>query len=207
MPDAMRAKPRYEIPDVKIEMVEWVPNGRYPRKPATEIKHIPTPQTKTRRIPRGRRRLGGVHRDEIREVSMNLNAHVVTTATLKPEQWGLIGGATLIPSTRLHRFPDGRRIRAYAYTETHLPTRTITVDLVYPLHKIARVTIRPYKQICRRGTYEEMSVGYVLWQLARAYKAVYKKYAAYGVWGHAITDLVFEIFELKDNIGYVSIGS
>jgi len=52
-----------------------------------------------------------------------------------------------------------------------------------------------------------MSVGYVLWQLARAYKAVYKKYAAYGVWGHAITDLVFEIFELKDNIGYVSIGS
>lgn len=52
-----------------------------------------------------------------------------------------------------------------------------------------------------------MSVGYLLWQLARAYKIIYKSHAKWGVWGHAIGDLTFEIFELNDNIGYVAIGS
>jgi len=52
-----------------------------------------------------------------------------------------------------------------------------------------------------------MSVGYLLWVLARAYRKVYEEYGAYGVWGHAIGDLVFERLEIKDNIGVVSVGS
>jgi len=222
MPAWMRAKPTYTIPEPEIEMVELVEVGKpirvvhkglpakatpppmtfRRRKPATEIKRIPTPPPPSvkhkRKLPRGMFRISDMRasHDAQREVDLSLFVDVETAATLKPEQWSLISGARLGKSRR-------RRRGAFATTESYLPTRTYTFDLTYPLSKVARVTIKPYT--CNKR--EQMSVGYLLWQLARAYKAVYKKHKQYGVWGHAISDLAFESLEIKDNVGIVGIGS
>jgi len=142
------------------------------------------------------------------KIHLRLNAHVAMSATLKPAQWDLVGGASrgglrrlitdlLIPGMPRHRIVD-------KIDKTH----ALVFDLTYPLSKIARVTIRPYKRTFSRGNHVyELSVGYVLWQLARAYKIIYRQHRRYGVWGHAITDLAFECLSIKDNIGDVGIGS
>lgn len=225
MPAWMRSKPEYVIPEPEIEMIEWTldtSKGGY-KKPATPIKVIPTkpaPKAVKLRGARGakkgslrvffRKDLIASH-DAEREFDLSLNAHVATMATLKPEQLDLVGGAVLVEPNRR------RGIRkSYASIDTRLPTRAITVDISYPLCKIARVTVKPYTYRSARSRsgphrgdrgYENMSVGYLLYQLARAYKTIYKSHAKWGVWGHAITDLVFERLKIKDNVGEVSIGS
>ena len=225
MPAHMRKKPKYEIPELIIEPVEWVPS-RNGRKPATEIKRIPTkpaPEMSKKNkalLKRGIHSMADmIARDNAKpKVYLRLNYHVATTATLKPEQWDLIGGAELVPARKpalskreaLCHVSGGK---AYATLSNHLPVRTITVDLEYPMSMTARVTIRPYSHVIPSPSgrltrkFEEMTIGYVLWQLARAYKIIYRQHKTYGIWGHAITDLCFESFELNDNIGHVSIGS
>jgi hypothetical protein len=206
-PMPARVKPTYEIPEPVIEPIMWI--STFPHKPATEIKRVPTkpPPAISKKNKALRRRGIYAIRDLMssanarREVYLHLNAHVVTTATLKPVQWCLIGGAELCP-------PNKHRRKSIATISTNLPVRTITVDLDYPFDKTARVTIQPYTVIWGRGRkYEEMSIGYVLWQLARAYKIIYRRHRQYGIWGHAISDLCFEAFELKDNVGSIHIGS
>ena len=175
MPAHMRAKLKYLIPEVEIEMVEWVEgNGKRYKKPATEIKRVPT--TPAPKFPKQRPGVIDLKefrakQDAQRELRLSLNHHVETMATLSsPEQWNLVGGAGLHPSRRIHPFaesrgfhvrpqrrlrktqkqPDMRRgVKAYASIETYLPTRAITVDLTYPLSKIARVTIKPYTRFSR----------------------------------------------------------
>lgn len=93
-----------------------------------------------------------------------------------------------------------------------LPVRTYIVDIRYPLSKTARVTIEPYTWKLKRsdGTVlvrKRMSLGYLLWQIAQAYKIIYRQHKRWGVWGHAIGDLGFEGLEISDNISRVHIGS
>lgn len=93
-----------------------------------------------------------------------------------------------------------------------LPVRTVVVDLDYPFGKVARLLIRPYivETIRRDGEIAQwptMRLGYVLWQIAQAYGQIYAEHERWGVWGHAIGDLVFESFRLEDNIGHIGIGS
>ena len=225
MPAWMRAKPTFTIPEPKIEMIELVEVGKpirivhkglsarmtpppttfRSRKPATEIKRIPTPpppKPRGRKLPRGTFRLSDMRaiHDAQREVDLSLFVSVETVATLKPEQWSLISGARLGKSRRSRR--------AFATTEGYLPVRSYTFDLTYPMSVVARVTIDPYTYRMARGIKREnMSVGYLLWQLARAYKAIYKKHKQYGIWGHAIGDLTFESLKIEDNVGVIGIGS
>ncbi len=220
MPDALRAKPVYVVPDVEIEYLPWTPNTRggrlgRPKPPA----RVPPPAL-TAKDTRGMSRETIKHmkagREAGREITLALIAHVVTIGTLKPGQWDLITGSVWRPArkvkSRLRRRPGMRHIRGHVRIETFLPTRTLTFDIDYPLNATARVTIKPYTMSSmrrRRGDREEglMTVGYVLWQLARAYKVIYKQWRKYGIWGHAITDLCFEGLTIKDNVGDVLIGS
>lgn len=212
MPTELAHKPAYEVPPYEIEMIPREPNKRPP-----PVKRVVPPQGKTIK---GRRLtfFSSNKFESQRKLSIYLSHHVATCATLKPEQWRLVGGAVLqksrtVPTHVSHigskTVRRGKtRIPTRAVLETDLPTRALTFDLVYPLSVTARVTVRPYARVGWKGRKSEwMDVGYVLWQLARAYKEIYRKHKRYGVWGHAITDLVFESLSISDNIGDVGIGS
>jgi len=182
----------YAIPLLKMSMVKWV---REYTQPASEIQRVPTkPAPKRRKGPRGRIAKRDPHfGDYRREVYLDLSYGVADMAALGPEQWDLIHGAELVVHRR----------RSLARLENDLPTRAITVDLWYPMDRIARVTVRPYKI----GTHRKMTVGYLLWQLSQAYGRIYDEWARWGVRNHSITDLRFISIELDDNIGTVGVCS
>lgn len=79
--------------------------------------------------------------------------------------------------------------------------RDVNVKLEYPFDAGSKLTIHPYKRIpgWKRGDRREMSVGYVLWHVAREYGRIYRNAKKYGVWGHEIDDLCFEGFTLHSN--------
>lgn len=76
----------------------------------------------------------------------------------------------------------------------------ILARLTYPIHTPALVTVHPYRVLCRRPgetwdrglLSEHQTVGYVLWQIARAYRRIFADPERWGVWGHVLGDLVFE---------------
>ena len=76
----------------------------------------------------------------------------------------------------------------------------VTFDLTYPLDKVARVTVAPYMVGDPDGAHSmQMSLAYVLWQGARAYRTIYENHAAYGVWGDAFADLWIQSVWSSDN--------
>jgi hypothetical protein len=212
-PTQWTKKPKYVIPLLHIELIDYASTGRGPAKPIERV--VPKmPKPKGTRV-RGMINMVDVRTrfDATREISLYLSQSVSECATLKPNQWELIGGAKLVVKPKMskkmsERYRRHRRTFPYASLETYLPCRTLTFDLDYPLSKIARVTIKPYTCISGySGKHARMDLGYVLWSLAKAYKAIYKFHKKYGIWGHAITDLCFERITISDNIGDVSIGS
>lgn len=93
----------------------------------------------------------------------------------------------------------------------------VDVLIGYPLSNEVMIRIYP---MARTPAYEGaettmvMSVGYILWQVALAYRQIYTEDANgtgpwdWGVWGHTLTDLVFEGIEIfDDNFCVVLIGS
>jgi hypothetical protein len=88
--------------------------------------------------------------------------------------------------------------------EKHLPTRTYTIDIDYPLHTKARVTVYPFRDA--RGT-EHVTVGYLLAMLGRTYRRIYREPQKFGVWGHGIGDLTFAKIEVCDNIINIGVDS
>jgi hypothetical protein len=122
---------------------------------------------------------------------------VLTLGTLAPEQAvRLFGSLTLLD--RNHRL-------------IKLPPRPIVCYLDYPLSKSARVTIPPYRRggILDAPTKRNLCMypDWILWALAHAYQAIYAHADTYGVWGHCIGDLCFEVLYIKGTKAYVGIGS
>lgn len=126
-----------------------------------------------------------------------LNHSVENMATISPEHWLLISGVG----------PGEPAILL-----THLQATELTVELSYPMNVVARVTIKPYRTYRtvdseKRQSIPFMNIGYVLWQLSRAYKKIYQQHKKYGVWGHALSDLYYERLTIVGTAGYVEIGS
>lgn len=98
-------------------------------------------------------------------------------------------------------------------TGWHLEPRTITGYLTYPLSCGVKVSVHPYERrfrMYRTGrSYDKpgMNLGWVLWCLAKAYVAIYKKHAVYGVWGHDIGDLSFSTIRIAGDRFEVSLSS
>jgi hypothetical protein len=90
------------------------------------------------------------------------------------------------------------------HAEKYLPTRTYTIDIDYPMHMMARVTVYPYRN--DRG-HKHVTVGYLLAMLGRAYRRIYREPEKFGVWGHGIGDLTFAKIEVRDNIINVGVDS
>jgi hypothetical protein len=162
--------------------------------------------------------------DEAPDLSLALGLGVLACASLTPEQWRLVGGAEFHPRKTLSAaakrkmarrrrvgFKGSTQIAACARLRTRLPTRALVFDIGYPLSCYARVTIRPYKVLMGRGRtrieYEEMDVGYVLWQLAQAYRQIYMREDEFGVRSHDIGDLSFGSLKILDNIGEIGVDS
>ena len=96
-------------------------------------------------------------------------------------------------------FLEGHRKDGSDTSEWFLAKPTsLKIRLDYPLSRPVEVTIGP---LLRDGLPEGMSFGHILWCLAREYKRIYAKEhktlakgksGHYGIWGHAMGDLVFE---------------
>jgi len=190
-PASMRL-PRNEAPVPRVELLP------HKTKPAPRVVPPPAPPPVKGHRPGVIVTRNLLHADDAqRNWNYHLNQHVATVATLTLDQ-----AINVLVGTS--RWRDSRRV----VLAERLPVRTITVDLDYPLSKIARVTIAPYvSRFSERDTEKRMTLGYVLWQLARVYRQIYRAHRRWGVWGHAIDDLQFESFTLRDNLGTVGIGS
>jgi hypothetical protein len=223
-PDFERDKRRYVVPELTIQRIAR--NYEVPVDvwcaPAIPIKRIPqtTKVTKLYDYEKGNvehgERMETV--DEAPDLSLALGLGVLACASLTPEQWRLVGGAEFHPRKAAakrkmarRRGKRGAQTAACARLRTGLPTRTLVFDIGYPLSCYARVTIRPYKVLMGRGRtrieYEEMDVGYVLWQLAQAYKQIYMREDEFGVRSHDIGDLSFGSLKILDNIGEIGVDS
>ncbi len=199
-PGDMPDEPKLTIPKLKIEMLPA--NTR-------SMKPVRAPEVK----PPPKRHRKGVflnirdHKAEVdnrRDWVYGTECYVTTALQLSP--WladHIIQGVWRNKPGKPILFPSGA-----------LPNRIITVDLQYPLSQTARVTITPFtyswpaiKGQKHAHEHTRMSLGYVLWSLAQAYKKIYLQPDKWGIWGHAISDLCFESFKLRDNIGDVGVGS
>lgn len=120
---------------------------------------------------------------------------------------GMIRREEMYPS----RTKTGRRRSVSAYsTYRHLPACPLKVRLTYPLSTYREITIEPFMRGTGKRRQGLLTVGYVLWCIAREYRRIYSKAnrKKYGVWGHGIGDLVFEGLKIhKDGTAEVWIGS
>lgn len=119
---------------------------------------------------------------------------------------GMIRRSEMYPGTSKSRH---RRVLSYS-TYRHLPACPLKVRLTYPLTTYREITIEPFMRGTGKRKQGLLTVGYVLWCIAREYRRIYSKAnrKKYGVWGHGIGDLVFEGLKIhKDGTAEVWIGS
>jgi hypothetical protein len=88
--------------------------------------------------------------------------------------------------------------------------RAITVDLTYPLSVGVRMRIKPYTVNESRGDddgtfHRAMSVGYILWTIARQYENIYENWKKYGIWGHGLEELRFTRLKVSRGRGRVEV--
>lgn len=183
----------YEIPEPDIEFIKLA--GEHSRPPPIPVVATDVP-SKGRGVAR--------YRDDIdaeRIVRYDLWHQVRECSTLTIEQANAV--------------VQGNKLGKKTTELTNvLPTRALTFDLRYPLSHVARVHVKPFREKLPRSMLEKgrtshprMTLGYLLWQAARAYVSVYKEYKRYGVWGHHIGDLGFESLDIEDNVARFGIGS
>lgn len=85
---------------------------------------------------------------------------------------------------------------------------TVILHIDYPLQAVVRLTIPPATVQTDVGEFKIMSPGYLMWVVAREYRKIYANHEEYGIWGHDINDLYFELFEFtEDGSLYMFIGS
>lgn len=101
--------------------------------------------------------------------------------------------------------------------------RKLVVEIDYPLDVGCKLVLPPMQRsfpACAycvetskdhdgdSGERLELSPGYLLWMIAKQYERIYAEHEKYGVWGHALSDLVFEGFSIDDNgVVHLQMGS
>lgn len=129
---------------------------------------------------------------EPRFVSARLYVHVESIAKLDARTAErVVSGAS----------PDGE-------TLAFLPTRTYRAIIDYPIKKRVAIGIAPLAHADPESDYRWVSIGYLLWAIARVYRdEIYANWEKYGVWGHGIGDLWFEGIEIDGEQVSLTIGS
>lgn len=87
--------------------------------------------------------------------------------------------------------------------------RKLVVFLDYPLAGAVEITVEPPRRHLAHGRGRPVFplLGYLLWALARAYRHIYRRPARFGIWGHAIRDLIFTRIEVADGRFRVAVDS
>lgn len=88
--------------------------------------------------------------------------------------------------------------------------KAITVDLTYPLSVGVRMKIKPFvvnesigddDGVCHRA----MSIGYILWAIARQYENIYENWKKYEIWGHGLEELRFSRLKISRGRGRIEV--
>lgn len=194
----------------KYKLMNWPPSrGPMPksmRDPKTVPARITIKMVPDKSLPLVRRR------DKVRVLDCDI--HVETLLGMTLDQADRVLSVADHKSHNLHSimlkksdlaFKKGKPMKVGVSYKRAVPDPpTLVADIDYPLSKTARVVVPPFKR--HRGPAQ--SWGHFLWQIARAYDAIYKEWKKWGVWGHALGDLWFEEIEVtRDGRVVLGIGS
>jgi len=132
-----------------------------------------------------------------RYIKMDLSCHVLSLSEMQRKH-----ACSVINGYRRDRFAVHR-------LTPMLPSRSLSCSLSYPMSRRARVTVYPYRSGIPfvDGTTGIMTVGWFLWSLARAYRAIYNREDEFGVCCHELGDLYFEGLVILDQEAQVWVGS
>ena len=106
-----------------------------------------------------------------------------------------VGSIANLSALDARKLISGWSIRRRKF-EWLLPPRAVTIPITYPLSIGVKLKIQPYDYVveyadstdlCER----ELSLGYVLWVVAREYVRIYDDWKRYKIWGHELWDLWF----------------
>jgi hypothetical protein len=210
MPAWMRREPKCVVPELVIKSAPYVSEEEHKRELSFSVrlkraeakrKHAKLAALRRARATvkagRSRRRWRRLQRrPQVALIeSCRLQCHVDTVASLKNPGVAerLIGSGNWVPLD---------------------DTKTYTVTLTYPLGRRAVFAVKPYTRepIRFNGKIKRrwrpcMSVEYLIWQAARAYRRIYREHKRFGVWGHAIGDLWFESIQIDGRNITFGIGS
>lgn len=200
-PKWLSTPPRYVVEEPTIECIEA---EQYTPPEVVKVRIKAPPRSKTS---------FGIGKEIFaKDLEQKANAQVTWNAHVSAPIETLLG-VTIEQARDLVHGIDRKLHRGKPQWASPMPVREFVCDLDYPLHRIARVRIRPYVVRYRRRSggwatsSARMDLGYVLWQLARAYAKIYKRHKEFGIWGHAISDLTFESVDIKHNVLTVGVGS
>jgi hypothetical protein len=125
--------------------------------------------------------------DYRKDILYSCNISVLSLASLTEEQAKrVISVAKVKPLTK---YPTSG-------CESYFSMRKVIGAFDYPLKRKCVLTIKPTLDF--NGDPMCMSIGFFLWQIAKAYQDVlYVNPPKYGIWGHGLSDLYFENIILK----------
>ena len=111
---------------------------------------------------------------------------------------------------------DDDVFKTSARTVKYLDDRPLIAVLSYPLSMPVSVRVEPFtiswpkhngKRPRRPKERQCMTVGWLLWSLAKTYEMIYAEHEKYGIWGHSIRDLCFEQFAIDGDNVHLFVGS
>lgn len=192
------------VKDGEIELINWPPSrgADNPHVPKS-VEYLLGGITRTD-IPREESDLDltGIRRERTESLKGKFycNYHVQTVSTLTIEQ------AHMLLDVQTAE-PDSESGHWCMFKPEPIKTR---ID--YPVNLAVELTIPPLsiKTFWKDGTEnirDYISPGYLMWVVSQEYKRIYEEHEKYGVWGHAITDLFFEGFEIENGLAQLLIGS
>jgi len=142
--------------------------------------------------------------DQRFEINAHINSLAGTTRS---------AGSRLISATTYTKRGHGRSTSWFSIKlgrRKHKSFERINALIDYPLNGKYVISIPPTLGYHQKPIV--MNIGHFLWHVAKVYKdEIYTHQKKYGVWGHGINDLVFEVVILKrfktKTYGIVEIGS
>lgn len=175
--------------------------GNWDTKPSPDWVSVPEPKLMDQRFKMAEKP------SSLSPKNLSLDLKVVDVLRFGPHAAdALICGAAKVPARvngKLRRVPSTVQYLEQLVTGDYVrpckpDSLVMRANLDYPLSTAVGVEIQPY-DLAWRSPFYCMTVGWLVWSLARAYEKIYEKPDHYGVWGHGLEDLFFENLTINGN--------